>query len=106
MSPLIILFCVVGALYAANSLVEVSIMIAFGIIGYLMRKTDYDPAPLVLAFVLGQIFETSFRQALLVGRGTLTLYYKRPISAVLLACSVALIALQVGRAVMRRHDAA
>ena len=44
-------------------------MIGFGIAGYLMRKVDLDPAPLVLAFVLGNILETNFRQALLVGRG-------------------------------------
>jgi putative tricarboxylic transport membrane protein len=71
-----------------------------------MRKVDLDPAPLVLAFVLGNILETNFRQALLVGKGTLALFYTRPIAGVLIACSVALIALQVGRAVMRRHDAA
>ena len=56
--------------------------------------------------MLGNILETNFRQALLVGKGTLALFYTRPIAGVLIACSVALIALQVGRAVMRRHDAA
>jgi putative tricarboxylic transport membrane protein len=58
----------------------------------------------VLAFVLGNILETNFRQALLVGKGTLALFYTRPIAAVLVACCVALVALQVGRAVVRRHD--
>ena len=84
MAPLIIVFCVVGAYTLSNSAVEVSIMIAFGIIGYLMRKIDLDPAPLVLAFVLGNILETNFRQSLLVGRGTLSLYYTRPIAVCLL----------------------
>jgi putative tricarboxylic transport membrane protein len=54
----------------------------------------------VLAFVLGNILETNFRQALLVGKGTLALFYTRPIAAVLVACCVALVALQVRRAVM------
>jgi putative tricarboxylic transport membrane protein len=76
------------------------IMIGFGIAGYLMRKVELDPAPLVLAFVLGNIFETNFRQALLVGKGTLSLFYTRPIAALLIACSIALIAVQVGRAIM------
>jgi len=106
LAPLIIVFCVIGAYTLSNNVVEVIIMIGFGIAGYLMRKVDLDPAPLVLAFVLGNILETNFRQALLVGKGTLALFYTRPIAGVLIACSVALIALQVGRAVMRRHDAA
>jgi putative tricarboxylic transport membrane protein len=58
----------------------------------------------VLAFVLGNILETNFRQALLVGKGTLALFYTRPIAAVLVACCVGLVAMQVGRAVVRRHD--
>ena len=65
------MFCVVGAYTLSNSVVEVIIMIGFGIAGFLMRKAELDPAPLVLAFVLGNILETNFRQALLVGRGTL-----------------------------------
>jgi putative tricarboxylic transport membrane protein len=73
-----------------------------------MRKIDLDPAPLVLAFVLGNILETNFRQSLLVGRGTLSLYYTRPIAAALLVCSVALILVQVARSVAdrRRRDGA
>jgi putative tricarboxylic transport membrane protein len=72
----------------------VIIMIGFGIAGFLMRKAALDPAPLVLAFVLGNILETNFRQALLVGRGTLALFYTRPIAVTLLVLCVALIALQ------------
>ena len=102
LAPLIIVFCVVGAYTLSNSTVEVSIMIGFGILGYLMRKIDLDPAPLVLAFVLGNILETNFRQSLLVGRGTLNLYYTRPIAAFLLLCSAALIAVQVGKALAAR----
>ena len=95
MAPLIIVFCVVGAYTLSNSAVEVSIMIAFGIIGYLMRKIDLDPAPLVLAFVLGNILETNFRQSLLVGRGTLILYYTRPIAMGLLFCCAIMVAMQI-----------
>ena len=60
-----------------------------------MRKIDLDPAPLVLAFVLGNILETNFRQSLLVGRGTLSLYYTRPIAMGLLLCCAALVVMQV-----------
>ena len=106
LAPLIIVFCVVGAYTLSNSVTEVVIMIGFGIAGYLMRKIDLDPAPLVLAFVLGNILETNFRQALLVGKGTLSLFYTRPIAAVLIAASLALIALQVARALAHRESPA
>jgi putative tricarboxylic transport membrane protein len=79
------------------------IMIGFGIAGYLMRKVELDPAPLVLAFVLGNILETNFRQALLVGKGTLSLFYTRPIAALLVGCCAALIAVQMARAIATRR---
>ncbi len=106
LAPLIIVFCVVGAYTLSNSVPEVIIMIGFGIAGYLMRKIDLDPAPLVLAFVLGNILETNFRQALLVGRGTLSLFHTRPIAAGLLLCCAALIAFQLYQAVHKRRSAA
>ncbi len=103
LAPLIIVFCVVGAYTLSNSAVEVIIMVGFGIAGYLMRKIELDPAPLLLAFVLGNILETNFRQSLLVGKGTLSLYYTRPIAAALLVCSVGLIVAQIVRAVAARR---
>jgi len=106
LAPLIIVFCVVGAYTLSNSVAEVVIMIGFGIAGYLMRKIDLDPAPLVLAFVLGNILETNFRQALLVGKGSLSLFYTRPIAAVLIAVSLALVVLQVAKALAQRKSAA
>jgi putative tricarboxylic transport membrane protein len=106
MAPLIIVFCVVGAYTLSNSVAEVVIMIGFGIAGYLMRKIDLDPAPLVLAFVLGNILETNFRQALLVGKGTLSLFYTRPIAAFLIAVSLALVGLQLARAFAQRKSPA
>ncbi len=104
LAPLIIVFCVVGAYTLSNSVPEVIIMIGFGIVGYLMRKVDLDPAPLVLAFVLGNILETNFRQAILVGRNSLSLFYTRPIAAFLLVCCVTLIGLQVWKAVAKRQS--
>jgi putative tricarboxylic transport membrane protein len=103
LAPLIIVFCVVGAYTLSNSVVEVIIMIAFGIAGFFMRKADLDPAPLVLAFVLGNILETNFRQALLVGRGSLSLFYTRPIAAFLLTACAGLIAWQVYKVMVRRR---
>jgi putative tricarboxylic transport membrane protein len=106
LAPLIIVFCVVGAYTLSNSVVEVIIMIGFGIAGFLMRKAALDPAPLVLAFVLGNILETNFRQALLVGRGTLALFYTRPIAVTLLTVCAALIVWQVGKILMKKRTPA
>src|SRR5262249_10890757 len=100
LSPLIIVFCVIGAYSLNNSASDVLMMVCLGIAGYLMRKVDLDPAPLVLAFVLGQIFETSLRQTLLVGRGTLAPFYERPIAAFLIGCSVCVVLIQVVGAVI------
>jgi putative tricarboxylic transport membrane protein len=100
LSPLIIVFCVIGAYSLNNAATDVLMMVGLGIAGYLMRKVDLDPAPLVLAFVLGQIFETSLRQTLLVGRGSLAPFYERPIAAFLISCSALLIVAQVVHAVI------
>src|SRR4030042_204094 len=80
--PLIVLFCLVGA-YSVNwSTLDVYIMIASGVFGYLMRKLGYEPAPLILAFILGPMIETSLRQSLLMSQGKLSIFFNRPISLI------------------------
>jgi putative tricarboxylic transport membrane protein len=60
------------------------LMVGFGLMGYLMRKFEYDAAPLILAYVLGPMLERSLRQALIYSNGSLAIFVNRPISAVLL----------------------
>ncbi len=79
--PLIILFCVIGVYSVNNNVMDVVVMIIFGVIGYFMRKFGYDTLPLVLALVLGGILEISFRQSLILSRGKLWFFLDRPISA-------------------------
>ena len=55
--PLIMLICIVGVYTVANNIADAVVMLIFGILGYLLRKLDYEPAPLVLALVLGPMFE-------------------------------------------------
>ncbi len=86
LSPLIALFCLIGAFSLANSPLDVVLVVLLGLAGYALRKADYDPAPLVIAFVLGPIFEKAFRQSLLLGYGSPRIFLERPISATLLAC--------------------
>ena len=79
--PLVLLFCVIGSYSENYSLVDVAMMLFFGAVGYFMRKFDYEPAPLVLAFVLGPIMETALRQSMIISEGSLTIFLSRPISA-------------------------
>ena len=80
--PLILLFCLIGAYSVTNSTFDVSLMIFFGGVGYLMRKFGYEAAPLVLAFVLGPLLEQNLRQSLLMSCGSFTIFVTRPISGV------------------------
>ena len=89
--PLILLFCIIGA-YAINlSVLDLKLMLGFGVLGYLMRKFDYDPAPLVLAFILGPMMEVSMRQALLLSQGSFTIFFDRPISVACLGIAALLL---------------
>jgi len=78
--PLILFFCLVGAYSLNNSTVDMALMLFFGVTGYLMRKFEYEPAPLLLAFVLTPIFEQALRQSLVLSEGSFTIFLVRPIS--------------------------
>jgi len=85
--PLIFLFCLVGT-YANNfSLFDLNVLIFFGFCGYLMRKAGFEPAPLVMAYVLCPFFEEAFRQSLIKSHGDFLIFFKRPVSACILSLS-------------------
>jgi putative tricarboxylic transport membrane protein len=79
--PIILLFCVIGAYGINNSTFDIYTMIVFGVLGYLMRKYEFEGAPMVLAFFLGPMFETSFKLSLLMSDGSFSIFFTRPISA-------------------------
>ena len=89
--PLILLFCVIGAYSLNNNAVEVLVMIIFGVFGYILRKLNYEAAPLVLAFILGPMLEKSLRQSLIMSSGHFIIFLEKPISAVALAIGVLLL---------------
>jgi len=66
-------------------------MVLCGIVGYLMNKYGYPAAPLVLALVLGPMFEESLRQTLIMSNGSLAIFFTHPISAILVIISLALL---------------
>jgi putative tricarboxylic transport membrane protein len=79
--PLILMFCIVGVFSSGNATFDVLVMTVFGVFGYLLRKFGYEPAPLVLAFVLGPMLENNLRKALILSRGDFWTFLERPISA-------------------------
>lgn len=89
--PFIFLFCLVGAYAVGNNIADLYVMILFGMLGYVMKKNEYEPAPLVLAFVLGPMFENAFRQSLIISRSSPAIFFTRPISAVFVIASVLLL---------------
>jgi len=88
---LIILVCLIGAYSERGLSFDVSLMIFFGVIGYLMRKFEYEPAPLVLGFILGDILEESLRRSLIMADGNFLIFFKRPISAAFLGFALILL---------------
>jgi len=100
--PLILLFCLIGAYSMNNSSTEVGLMILFGIIGYFLKKLEYEPAPLILALVLGPMMELSFRQSLAMGDGNLLFFFTRPISAAIMIVAILFLILPLIPAVRRK----
>jgi len=66
------------------------LILLFCIVGYLLKKFDYEPAPLILAFVLGPMLEMNLRQALISSRGSFANFFTRPISTAILIIAVVL----------------
>ncbi|MBI4588207.1 MAG: tripartite tricarboxylate transporter permease [Candidatus Rokubacteria bacterium] len=89
--PLIIMFTLIGAYSERGLAFDVFVMIVFGVVGYLMRKCEYEPAPLVLGFVLGDILEESLRRSLIMSDGSVFIFFERPISAAFLIFAMLLL---------------
>lgn len=80
--PLILTFCLIGSYSVNSSILDLYLMCGFGILGYLMRKFEFETAPLCLAYILGPLMEKNLRQSLLLSEGSLAIFVTRPISAV------------------------
>jgi putative tricarboxylic transport membrane protein len=78
-APVIIVICAIGAYTVHNAMLDVWFMLGFGVVGYVFKKLDYPLAPLVLALVLGDKAEDSFRQAMLVSQGDLGVMWANPL---------------------------
>jgi putative tricarboxylic transport membrane protein len=90
MYPGIVVISVVGVYSINNSMFDVGLLVAAGLLGYVMRKTDLPTAPLVLAFVLGPLFEQAVRRSLILSQGQLQIFVTRPWSVVFLVITLLL----------------
>ena len=89
--PMIILFSIIGAYTVSANIGDVVIVILFGLVGYLMKKFAYEPAPLVLGLVIGPLLETAIRRSLIMSRGSAAIFFNRPIAAVFMALSLVML---------------
>jgi len=78
-APVIIVICAIGAYTVHNAMLDIWFMLGFGVVGYLFKKLDFPLAPLVLALVLGDKAEDSFRQAMLVSQGDVMIMFSNPL---------------------------
>lgn len=89
--PVIIVICAIGAFTVNNSMFDVYMMMVFGVVGYLFKKLKYPLAPLVLALVLGDMAEASFRQAMLSSQGSLAIFWSNPLVGSIVALALVLL---------------
>ena len=89
--PAIIAFCCIGVYSVNGNPFDVYAMALFGLIGYLLIKLDFEPAPLLLGFVLGPMLEENLRRAMIISRGDATVFVTRPLSLALLVVSLAVL---------------
>ncbi len=89
--PVIVFFCLFGAYTLDNNPFDMWIAIFFGFLGFIMRKFEYEPAPLVMGFVLSGLIEGSFIRSLLESQGSFLIFFTRPISVTLMVLAVFLL---------------
>jgi putative tricarboxylic transport membrane protein len=90
-APVILIVCAIGAYTVHNAALDMSLMLVFGVIGYLFKKLNYPLAPMVLALVLGDMAESSFRQAMLLSQGSLAIFWSNPLVGGIMALALALL---------------
>ncbi|MFO1310671.1 MAG: tripartite tricarboxylate transporter permease [Burkholderiales bacterium] len=93
--PSILFFCCIGTYSVNNNFEDIIVTAGFGLVGYAFLRLDLDPAPLMLGFILGPMFEEYLRRALLLSRGSFTIFVTRPISATLLALVAVFVTWQI-----------
>jgi putative tricarboxylic transport membrane protein len=102
--PAILLFCCIGIYSINNSPVDVAMTAFFGLFGYALIKFGFEPAPLLLGYVLGRLLEEKMRQALIISRGSFMTFVERPISAGLLAVAVVVLVVALLPSISKKRN--
>lgn len=102
-APVIVVICAIGAYTVHNAMLDIWFMLGFGVVGYVFKKLDYPLAPLVLALVLGDRAEDSFRQAMLVSQGDLRIFFSNPLVGSLTALAFTMLFWPMVSKLLRRR---
>jgi putative tricarboxylic transport membrane protein len=102
MTPIIVMLCFVGAYAIQNSMLDVWLVLIFGIIGFILRRLEYPLAPLVVALVLGAPTEAALRQSLIMSDGSMLIFLQRPVSGPIAAVAILLFLLPLIQLIYRR----
>ncbi len=90
-APVIIVICAIGAYTVHSSMFDVTLMLVFGVVGYFFKKLKYPLAPMVLALVLGDMAEASFRQAMLISQGSVQIFWSNGLVGTITTLALALL---------------
>jgi putative tricarboxylic transport membrane protein len=104
MFPMIVVLCCIGIYSIKNSGVEVYMTAGFGLFGYALIKFGFEPAPLLLGFVLGELMEEKLRQALVLSRGSFLTFLDRPLSATFILVALVLVVAATLPAMRKSRD--
>jgi putative tricarboxylic transport membrane protein len=104
--PCILVFCGIGVFSVSNSIFDVYLMALFGFLGYIFAKLECEPAPMLMAYVLGGMMEEYLRRAMLLSRGDPMTFLERPISLTMLILSAAAMAVVLLPAIRKKRDEA
>lgn len=105
LGPCIFVFATVGAFGISNSMIDVWVMFAFGLIGYVMKKFDFPIAPLIIALVLGELAEISLRRGMRMADNNLSEFLFRPIGGTILALTVITLLFTIYGKLKKKPDA-
>ncbi|MPN49933.1 hypothetical protein SDC9_197557 [bioreactor metagenome] len=89
--PIVLVVTITGAYSINNSFFDLALLIGFGILGFFMKRTGYDPAPLIIGLILGPTLETGLTQSLIIGNGNVWSFFTRPISGIILGIGLFII---------------
>ncbi|TNF21287.1 MAG: C4-dicarboxylate ABC transporter permease [Rhodobacteraceae bacterium] len=105
LGPIIVICCIVGTYSVQNAMMDVWLMLGFGLAGFLLEKIGFPLVAIILGVVLGPIAESELRRSLAMSRGDLAIFWERPISAILLGIAILLVTMTVVVPILRRRRA-